>query len=314
MTCEASRITFYLPLILAAASVGALAADVSQSSTTDLVRRTVQNECSRTDRDKFMFRDFKKTPKGSQTKLIVETKDATAGMVVEINGKPLTPDQLQAENGRLNNLIHNPDALQKKRKDEKDDEERTVRIMRALPDAFIYEPDGTEPGTADTGREGHELVRLKFHPNPQYSPPSHTEQVLTGMKGYLLIDEAEKRIARIDGTLFKDVGFGWGILGHLDKGGHFFVQQADVGDRHWEVTRMDLDFTGKILMFKSLTIKSTETFTDFRPAPKDLTFAQGVNLLRKEREELARNHASKQDTKEAERDAQVTNPRPHQPR
>ncbi len=38
------------------------------------------------------------------------------------------------------------------------------------------------------------------------------------MQGYVLVDAVHYRIASIDGTLFKTVGFGWGILGHLDRG------------------------------------------------------------------------------------------------
>jgi hypothetical protein len=92
----------------------------------------------------------------------------------------------------------------------------------------------------------------------------------------------KRRIAEIDGTLQKEVGFGWGILGHLDRGGRFLVQQADVGNRQWEITRMELSFTGKILLFKKLTVRSTDSFSDFRPVASDLTFAQGVALLEKE--------------------------------
>ncbi len=306
MSIATCRTAVTICLIALASSLPVLAAQEPHPSPVEIVRRTVNNECARNDSANFMFRDFKQTSKGSQTKLIVETKDATAGMLVEVNGKPLTPDQLNAENDRLNYLIHDPEALQKKRKDEKEDEERTVRIMKALPDAFLYESEGTQAGSADTGGEGHQLLRLKFRPNPRYSPPSHTEQVLTGMQGYLLIDEGEHRIAKIDGTLFKEVGFGWGILGHLDKGGKFLVQQADVGEHHWEVTRMNLAFTGKVLLFKSLNIKSNETFTDFRPAPTNLTFKEGVQLLRKQHEEMANNHAAKQSGRRSE--AQLEKP------
>ncbi len=99
------------------------------------------------------------------------------------------------------------------------------------------------------------------------------------MQGVVLIDAREQHIARIDGTLFKEVGFGWGILGHLDQGGHFQVDQADISDDSWAISRMDLAFTGKILLFKNINIKSTETYSDFRPVPADLTFAQGIQLL-----------------------------------
>jgi len=136
-------------------------------------------------------------------------------------------------------------------------------------------------------KEGTQLVRLKFRPNPGYSPPSHVEQVLTGMQGYLLIDTTVRRIARIDGTLFREVTFGWGIFGHLDQGGHFFVQQADVGDGAWDITEMNLNITGKILFFKSLSMVSDEVLSDFRRVPSDLSFAQGVKLLEAEQEKLA---------------------------
>jgi len=131
---------------------------------------------------------------------------------------------------------------------------------------------------------------LKFRPNPAYQSPSRVEQVLEGMQGFVLIDPAARRMARIDGTLFKEVGFGWGILGHLDKGGHFLVEQRDVGDDSWEVSRMSLGFTGKILLFKSIAIKSEEVFSDFRRVPDGTTFAQGVEMLEAEEAKLEENH------------------------
>lgn len=252
-------------------------------SPAQLVRRAVQNEVSANSVGvHFMFKNRKETAHLSQTRLIVETREATAGMTIAQDGHPLTPQQQQAEEARLDNYVHNPEELSKKRKQEKDDADRSARILKALPDAFLYERDGTQTGTESLGRAGDELVRLKFRPDPTYVPPTRVEQVLTGMSGHVLIDANEGRVAEIDGTLQKEVGFGWGILGHLDRGGRFLVQQADVGERHWEVTRMELSFTGKILLFKRLNIKSSDVFFDFRKVASDLTFAQGVELLKKE--------------------------------
>lgn len=256
----------------------------------ELVRRTIQREISAANGDaKFMFMDRKETQHGSQTKLIVDSRDGMAGMMLAFDDKPLNPEQRQAEDARLAGLVGNPGQLRGKQRSEKEDEERITRIMRALPDAFLYEPNGTEVGSQGVGKMGGQLVRLKFHPNPKYSPPTHVEQVLTGMQGYVLIDARECRIAKIDGTLAKDVGFGWGFLGHLDKGGHFMVEQAEVADQEWEITRMSLSFTGRILLFKGLNIKSDEAFSNFRPVPSNLTFAQAVELLKKQEAELAQN-------------------------
>lgn len=250
----------------------------------ELVRRAVQNEVASNSGPgvHFMFKDRRQTAHLSQTKLIVETRDAAAGLVIEQNGRRLSPEERQAEEARLENYVRNPDELNKKRKQEKEDADRTARILRALPDAFIYEADSGQNGSESVGHSGDALVRLNFRPNPNYSPPTRVEQVLTGMSGHLLIDPKENHIAEIDGTLQKDVGFGWGILGHLDRGGRFLVQQADVGDQHWEVTRMELSFTGKILLFKKLSIRSSDVFSGFQPVPDDLTFAEGVEMLKKE--------------------------------
>jgi hypothetical protein len=254
----------------------------------ELIRKAVKNELEADQgvAEHFMFRGVKSTPRGSTTRLYAETKEGSAGLIIAYDGKALTPDQQQSEQARLDRLIHDPEELRKKRAQEREDAERTTRIMRALPDAFLYEDAGEQTGSAGIGRTGDPLANLKFRPNPAYQPPSRVEEVLTGMQGHILVDAVHYRIASIDGTLFKSVGFGWGILGHLNSGGHFVVHQQDV-DNVWEISSMTVNFTGKILLFKSLNIESTEMYSDFKRISKDLTFAQAVELLKKEEAALA---------------------------
>jgi hypothetical protein len=260
-----------------------------QISADELVRETVANEIAANNNSavKHMFRSRKQTPRGTQTHLYIETNDAMAGMLIAQNDQPLSPEQQKAENDHLAWLTNSPDQLRKKRAREKEDADRTLRMVKALPNAFRYEYDGTLAGEPNMGKAGDELVRLKFTPNPGYSPPSREEQVFAGMEGYLLIDVTEKRIAKIDGALFRQVTFGWGIFGHLDKGGYFRVQQADVGQDTWEITAMALKMTGKILLFKSISVNSDEVLSDFQQVPENLPFAKGVELLKAEREKLA---------------------------
>jgi hypothetical protein len=276
--------------MLAAVSAGLASADQISQAPVELVRQTVQKEIATGNGGAdAIFKDRKETLHGSETKLMVETRQGMAGMTIAYNDRALTPEQHQAEEARLSGLVNNLDALVKKQKSEKEDAERITRIIKALPDAFLYEFDGSAEGNERMGKVGDPLVRLKFRPNPRYDPPSHVEQVLTGLQGYILIDAEQHRIARIDGILIKPVGFGWGILGHLDRGGHFLVEQAEVIKGDWEVTHMSLAFTGKELLFKSINIKSDQVFSDFRPTPSNMSFAQGVELLKKQEAELAEN-------------------------
>ncbi|MGE5055210.1 MAG: hypothetical protein ACM3WP_13695 [Acidobacteriota bacterium] len=259
-------------------------------SAAELVRLTIAHEMKAAEDDshKHLFRSRRQIPRGSQTRLYIETNDSMAGMTIAYNDQPLTAQQQKAEQDHLAWLASNPEQLRKKRAQEKADEQRTLRILRALPNAFLYEYDGTETAEATVGKAGDPLTKLKFTPNPSYSPPSRVEQVLQGLKGYLLIDASAHRLARIEGTLFRDVTFGWGIIGHLDKGGYFRVQQADVGDGSWEITSMKLKVTGKILLFRGLSITTDEVFSDFREVRADLTFAEAVELLKAQQEKLAR--------------------------
>ena len=280
-------------LTVAAAVGSSSGQQPASSSLRELVRETTENEIrANNGGGKLMFKDDKETVRGSQVNLLVETSEGTAGLLIESDGKPLGAKEREAEEARLEALAQNPAELKKKQKAEREDADRTTRIMKALPDAFLYEANGTAIGSQGVGVPGDQLVRLSFRSNPNYNPPTRTEQVLTGMRGYVLIDQRQKRIAKIDGTLFKDVTFGWGIFGRLDKGGRFVVQQGVVADQDWEITLMDISFTGKELLLKKLVIKSKESFSDFRPAPPNLTFAQGVELLKKQQAPLAENDAS----------------------
>ncbi len=281
--------TALLTVLLSVASPARTSSGPSGLDPADLVRKAVQNEikASNSPSERFMFRGTKTTPKGSSTKIYVETSEATAGMVVAYDGKTLTPQQRRDEDGRVERFLKYPEELRKKRTQEREDAERTLRIIRALPDAFLYEYAGEETGSREIGHAGDPLVKLRFRPNPSYRPPSHVEEVLTGMHGDLLLDAVRYRIASIDGTLFREVGFGWGFLGHLDRGGHFLVHQEAVEDNTWEISSMGLKFTGRVLLVKAITIESTEVFSGFKRVSPDLTFAQGLEMLEKEGAEMA---------------------------
>jgi hypothetical protein len=291
----ALRVGSWLLLLIACSFAAQQAPISSELDPADLVRKAVQNEIKAANDDslQLQFRSTKTTPKGSTTRLYVQTRDATAGLTIAYNGKPLSPEQRRAEEARAERFVNDREELRKKHEQERQDAARTLRIVRALPDAFLYEYAGQEQGSAGVGRAGVPLVKLKFRPNPRYETPSRVENVLTGMEGYVLVDAVHQRLASIDGTLFKTVSFGWGVLGHLDRGGRFIVHQQQVqgDDDLWAISSMTLKFTGKMLLVKSFSVDSTEVFAGFKRVPADLTFAQAVELLKKVEPAAAENAA-----------------------
>jgi hypothetical protein len=227
-----------------------------------LVRTVVQNEMANNQYPPmFTWKERIQKPSRTVEKQYVRTPSGILGCYLTINGKPLSAEDRAADDLRLNRL-KDPRQMASKRKEQKQDEERVSNIVRALPDAFRYEYAGV-----DIAANSHTLVHLRFTPNPSFNPPSRETFIFQGMNGMLTIDQSVNRILKLEGTLFRDVSIGWGIIGRLNQGGRFAIEQGDVSHGHWDQTHLRLDFYGKAFIFKSIRINEYDTQYDFQPVP-----------------------------------------------
>lgn len=256
-----------------------LSAASAQQTPADLVRDAIQNEI-KDDASTHLFAWTQRNHRGRGTQVehLVNTPQGTVSRVVLIDDNPLNPEQRKAEDERTRNML-NPTLMSRKRKEQQEDDERTRTMLSAIPDAFNFVCIDTT-----TAPNGHKLAHIKFSPRPEFNPPNRETVVFTGMQGEAVIDETARHLAKIDGTLFKDVNFGWGILGRLYKGGHFVVEQSEVTPSHWEATKMILHFDGKVLMIKPLHIDDNETSWDFHPVPP-MSIEQALDFLAHDRPE-----------------------------
>ena len=263
-------------MILAALAAPMLAQATPQVSANDLVREAASLEVKNTSarQERFRYRIHRVTPDRDETKLYVETDMGTIARLIAQGDKPLAPAVQAREDARLQNLLAHPELQRERQRRQQQDAGRITRMVAALPDAFLYEYDGSEPGKSG------ETIRLRFAPNPKFDPSSRELKVYEGMKGTLWIDAGTHHIVHLQAELFRDVDFGWGILGRLYKGGHFDIEQSDLGGGRWETTYMNLDFTGRVLLFKSLRIRDTQTLSDVHRIADSLSLEQGIALLR----------------------------------
>src|ERR1039457_288132 len=75
----------------------------------ELVRQTVSNELVANDAgDQYMYRVDEETPQGSETHVMVETRDWAISRLILKNGQPLSPARRQREEERLRDLLGNP--------------------------------------------------------------------------------------------------------------------------------------------------------------------------------------------------------------
>ena len=201
---------------------------------------------------------------------VYQTQEGQLDRLIEVNGQPLTPAQVEAEDQRIQRLISQPSQVRQRQKREHDDGVQAQNLLRMFPAAFRFQYDG---------KQGP-LVQLRFTPNPQFQPTDHTAQVFHHMEGTMLLDPEQKRLAAINGTLTSEVKFFHGLLGHLDKGGTFAVTQQEVSPHLWEVTNMHVHMRGKALFFKTIDAQEDETYSDFQAVPSDTTLDQAAELLK----------------------------------
>jgi hypothetical protein len=240
-----------------------------------LVRSAIQNEVNdNSHAHLFTWKERKYRGRVPQIEQDVDTPDGTLSRVLLIDDKPLSPAQRSEEDERVRKML-DPAQMRRKMKEQQEDDQRTHKMLMAIPDAFDFKYlDSTQTPN------GHKLTRIEFTARPGFEPPSRESMVFTGMRGEMLVDETARRLARIDGTLFKEVTFGWGILGKLYKGGRFVVEQSEVAPSHWDTTKMILHFEGKALFFKSIHIDENESSWDFQPVPP-MSIEQALDFLRR---------------------------------
>ncbi len=229
------------------------------------------------------------------TQEIVQTAQGDVARLVAVNDAPLTPAARQAEATRLRALAASPALQQHRFRREQADQARVDKLLGLLPDAFLYRYVDSESCVVDTipnipipGAAGAPAAvppaadtcyHLTFTPNPHWNPPDLASRLLLGLAGDVWIDSSGDRLYRLTAHFIADVDFGWGIVGRFNRGGTVFLEQDRLSGNDWELTRMKLNLTGKVLLVKALRIRIDETMGDFELVPQKLDYRQAIQML-----------------------------------
>src|SRR3984957_15406801 len=173
---------------------------------------------------------------------VVETPRGGIRFLMQEDGKPLPPEREAQERGRLADILAHQSEFEAKEHAQKDDEEKARQMMSILQKAFIMENMHAE------GPDWH----IDLRPDPNYSPNGMQEKVMHAMSGYILINQKELRIHRLEGQLPQDVSIGFGILATVHAGSHFLTERSEVED-DWRTSHVVSVVNGRIIFFKTLS-------------------------------------------------------------
>ncbi|MGA8937667.1 MAG: hypothetical protein WB439_00755 [Acidobacteriaceae bacterium] len=225
-------------------------------------------QASHTDQSIWTYRDQDNTPGHNATYLTIETHQGTLRRLIELNGQPLSPSQVQAETARIDNYVHDSSAQAKARKNSAHDGAQAAELLKMLPDAFLWTIADQTP----------ETITLDFRPNPDFDPPNMQARVMGAMAGEMVIAKDGNRIRTLRGRLTRNILIGFGLLAKLYAGGTFDVERRKVGDGRWQITQTHVHIGGYALLFKTIGQQEDEVKTDWKPSTDD-TLEEAAHTL-----------------------------------
>src|SRR5215472_9100193 len=249
----------------------------SKASPADLIKAVIHNELSTTAAEvRWKYMLDKEVDGKQETREVVETKSGSLDRLVSAAGNPLNDAQQHEELQRILQVSHSPEQQRRLAESRKKDAQQCDAFLKMIPDAFLFQYSGKHTSRAD------HLVKLTFQPNPAFQAPSREAKVLREMAGEIWIEAKQQRLVSISGQLLNEVKFARGLLGHLEKGGTFRVNRAEIAPGQWEMTEMDVNMQGKALLFKTISVRQKELHRNFERVSEDLTMADAAALLMKE--------------------------------
>jgi hypothetical protein len=235
-----------------------------------LMNQVVANELAdRVEQRKWIYMVSRREAGHTLTEEQIDTKDGPIYRLRAIDGTPLDYGQRQQDNLRIDRLLHDPSRQLKSKLEHEADEQKLQKLMHLLPQAFLFDYDGVEG----------DLLRIKFRPNPAYDPPTYETRVMHSLAGTILIDAAQKRMAKISGQLTDRVEFGYGLLGYIEKSGTLQVGRVPVAPSKWKTALINIQLSGRLIFFKTINKQEYEIRSNFRPVPGDPNLSEALQLL-----------------------------------
>src|SRR5437899_913232 len=155
-------------------------------SANDLARAVVANELKSQDANhsRWMYHLDRDEQGKKKAKEVVQTGQGSLDRLVALDGRPLTANEQQQENKRIESLVKNPQEQQRLEQTKRKDAEQCKAFFKMIPNAFTF---------SYAGREG-DLIALSYKPNPNFQPPSREARVFHEMEGEMWVHETPRAL------------------------------------------------------------------------------------------------------------------------
>jgi hypothetical protein len=224
------------------------------------------------------FEDTDLKGDGSVKKTTVTDSDSFTIGGVRVNkvtardGKPLTPDEAQKENERIDKQVAKAKEAREKHEDKgqatnaQGDSVLTVSRILQLG-AF----SNIRPGTY----AGRPVWLVDYIGDPHAKTKTEFEGVFRDLTGTIWVDQADRALVAAHGEFHQDFKIGGGLIANLHKGTHFDFRATLVDGKVWLPDTIDAEGSLRYLLFVSLNGRIHLKTSDYKRFRTGITIHGG---------------------------------------
>jgi hypothetical protein len=111
--------------------------------------------------------------------------------------------------------------------------------------------------------DGRDAIVVRFTPKPMAEARTRQGRIAKAFTGHIWVWEAEREVARVEGTASEDLSFGLGVVARLDRGATATVVRRKVDASTWLPTSVQIKAHGRAMLLRRLTIDHAIEWFDY---------------------------------------------------
>jgi hypothetical protein len=186
--------------------------------------------------------------------------------LVEVDGKPLTADQLATGDAEHARDLRETEARERR----ESAPERARRLEKAageqrereaiLADAIaVFAPTFVGRESID----GERVLVADLKPRADARVVTREGRWMKRFAGRIWVAEADYQVVKLDMRAFDDITIGWGVVGRAHKGSRFYISRRRF-ENAWLPAEITYEASGRTLLFRPFQFSATTTFSDYK--------------------------------------------------
>jgi hypothetical protein len=187
--------------------------------------------------------------------------------VISENGVPISAERAAKQDKKIAEDVAKYEAeRQKKEQKKKEEAEKNNGQEKEKDDVtvadFLRACEFISPRREKL--RDREAIVFDFRPRAGFKPKTMAENIVTKLIGVVWIDPVDKEVIRLEAKLSESFKVAGGLFASIRPGSAFVFEQTRMSDGVWLPLFAQVNFSAKVLLFKSIEANETSEFSNYR--------------------------------------------------